>query len=62
MSTPEVQTESKGSVKISRNAKGEPQFEVKVYVGESAEDLDPVREVAIGQYNALYRDLGAAGS
>jgi hypothetical protein len=39
MSTPEVQTESKGSVKIARNAKGEARFEVKVYVGEAPSDL-----------------------
>jgi hypothetical protein len=61
MSTPEVQTESKGSVKIARNAKGEAQFEVKVYVGEQQSDLDAARELAIGQYNALDRDLGGAG-
>jgi hypothetical protein len=57
MTGDEVQTESKGSVTISRNAKGEPQFGVKVYSGETAADLDPIRELAVAQYRALHREF-----
>ncbi len=63
MSAPEQQIESRSSVKISRNAKGEAQFEVKVYDGSTEEELDEVRRIAVVQYEALERELvGVVGS
>lgn len=59
MSTPEVQTESKGSVKISRNAKGEPQYEVKVYAGEPELLISSARQIAVSQYRALEDELAS---
>jgi hypothetical protein len=50
-------TESKGSVKITRNAKGEPQFEVKVYTGETTADIACARQIALEQYEQLEASL-----
>ena len=48
MSAPEQQqAESRSSVKITLNAKGETQIEVKAYVGETDSDLIDARERAI---------------
>jgi hypothetical protein len=58
-STPEVQTESKGSVKITRNAKGEAQFEVKAYIGDTDDELTYVRLLAVNHYRALEAEFGA---
>jgi hypothetical protein len=58
MSSPEVQTESKGSVKIVRNSKGDAQWEVKAYIGDTEQELAQARELALAQYNHLDRDLG----
>lgn len=47
MSAPEQQAESKSSVKLTLNAKGEVQIEVKAYVGDNDTDLLDARERAI---------------
>lgn len=57
MSTPEPIIESKSSVKVVRNAKGEPQWEVKVVVGDDESVLNEARQIAVAQYQALGREL-----
>ncbi len=47
MSTPETVSEQKGSVKLTVNAKGEIQPEIKTYVGDSDSDMIDARERAI---------------
>jgi hypothetical protein len=58
VSTPETPiVESKSSVKVVRNAKGEPQWEVKVVVGDDESVLNDARRIAVAQYQALGREL-----
>lgn len=63
MSTPEEagQFEAKSSIKATRNAKGDAQFEVKVIAGESDEVLNAMRRQAVHQYQELARELGSVG-
>lgn len=56
MSAPEnghEPAESRSSVKLTRNAKGDTQIEVKVYVGDSDDDLEHARQKAVDVYNQL---------
>ena len=53
-----VFTEQRSSIKVSRNASGKAVFEVKVYTDEEEGELDRIRALAVGQYNALARELG----
>lgn len=54
---------SRGSVKISMNAKHEPQFEVKVYVDDSLEEIAAAKETALSVYRELEREFfGALGA
>jgi hypothetical protein len=46
-------------VKISRNSKGDAQFEVKAYVGEGEVELEAARLLALQQYRALEAEFGA---
>lgn len=58
MSTPETPlVESKSSIKVVRNAKGEPQWEVKVVAGDDESVLNEARRIAVAQHRALERDL-----
>lgn len=57
MSSGEYQQEAKSSVKISMNAKGEAQVEVKAYDGVDATELERVRQLAVTTYNATARDV-----
>jgi len=60
MSAPEHNgdhVEQKSSIKAVRNAKGEAQFEVKVYEGTEDGELDRIRELTVAQFRALEREL-----
>jgi len=49
--------ESRSSVKLVRNAKGDTQVEVKVYVGDSQEQVDQARDLAVRAYQELVRNF-----
>lgn len=51
MSSDPVVQEARSSVKISQNAKGEAQVEVKVYDGFEPGSLDVIRGEAVRTYN-----------
>lgn len=51
--------EQKSSIKVTRNAKGEPQFEAKVVAGATEPELTELRRLAVDQYRQLTRELGA---
>jgi hypothetical protein len=53
----EAQQDARSSIKATRNAKGEPQFEVKVRVGDTEAELDEARRIAVAQYRALTSEL-----
>lgn len=57
MSTPEVQVEQRSSIKVSKNAKGEAQWEVKVVAGDDESVLNDARQIAVAQHQALEREL-----
>jgi hypothetical protein len=42
--------EQRSSVKLARNAKGDCQIEVKVYAGETEDEVTRIREIAQRQY------------
>lgn len=45
--------EGRSSVKVTRNAKGDPQWEVKVRVGDTAVEVATAREIALAEHRAL---------
>ena len=49
--------EQRSSIKVTRNAKGDPQWEVKVVEGSTNESLDEIRRIAVNQYTALRVEL-----
>lgn len=49
--------ESRSSVKITCNAKGDPQWEVKVYAGDSEADVEAARSLALAQYRDLQAEF-----
>lgn len=53
------QGESRSSVKLTRNAKGDTQIDVKVYVGDSEHDIDDAKAKAIEVYNSLAAEYGS---
>lgn len=61
MSAPEhngEQVEQKCSIKVTRNAKGEAQWEAKVVEGFDPTELERVRLAAVELHRSLQRDLG----
>ena len=68
MSTPETtgaepgQDLSRSSVKVTRNAKGDPQWEIKVYVGDDPVDVQIARETALATHRALESALLGGGA
>lgn len=50
--------EQRSSIKIVLNAKREAQVEVKVYAGETADDLLALRKAAVDAYRQTLADLG----
>lgn len=60
MTTPDYQpVEQKSSIKVTRNAKGEPQFEAKVVDGATDEELTTLRRQAVNQYRELTKELAS---
>lgn len=59
MSAPEQETFEGGrsSVKVTRNAKGDPQWEIKVRVGDTAAEVAEAREIALATHRALEAEL-----
>jgi len=45
--------EGRSSVKVTRNAKGDPQWEIKVRVGDTAVEVAEARETALANHRAL---------
>lgn len=64
MSTPEQhaegQVDSRSSVKVVRNAKGDTQVEVKIYAGEEDSEVERVRALAVQTYQTLLEELQIA--
>lgn len=51
------QLEQRSKIKVTRNAKGEPQWEISVVIGEDPVALARLREQAVEQHRALEREL-----
>lgn len=64
MATPEQHAdgvvEQRSSIKVTLNAKREPQFEAKVVAGATDQELTTLRQQAVNQYRELCRELGVA--
>lgn len=54
---PKVDETPRSKVKLSRNAKGDPQWEITVAEGSTEADLSALRVVAINQYKELEKEL-----
>lgn len=55
--TGEPLAEIGSKVKVTRNAKGEPQWEVSVREGVTEAEMTRLRTLAVTQYQALAREL-----
>lgn len=51
--------EAKSKIKVVRNAKGEPQWEISVIAGETDDVLDKMRGQAVAQHKALEREIAS---
>lgn len=62
MSTPEnaAPLDPKSSVKITRNAKGDQQWEIKVRVGDTETEVQEAQRIALAVHQDLARTLGGA--
>ena len=49
--------ESRSKVKVTRNAKGDPQWEIAVVEGVTGEEMSRLRTLAVEQHQALVREL-----
>lgn len=49
--------EQKSSIKVTRNAKGDAQFEAKIVHGVTDAELTALRRQAVDTFRALSRDL-----
>lgn len=47
----------RSSVKVTRNAKGAAQWDIRVMEGDSEDRITAAREIAVRQYKALEREL-----
>lgn len=52
--------EQKSSIKVTRNAKGDAQFEAKIVAGVTDGELNELRAKAVKTYQELARELGGA--
>jgi len=50
--------EARSRIKLTRNAKGDPQWEISVVAGTPEAELDEARRIAVEQWNKLYAELG----
>ncbi|MCL4836446.1 MAG: hypothetical protein KJ058_00585 [Thermoanaerobaculia bacterium] len=48
----------RSKVKLTRNAKGDAQWEITVVVGDDVDALNEARRVAVAQWRELESDLG----
>ena len=49
--------ESRSKIKITRNAKGDSQWEISVVDGVTREEIERIRGLAVEQHQALVREL-----
>lgn len=49
--------ESRSKIKITRNAKGDSQWEISVVDGVSREEIERIRGLAVEQHQALVDEL-----
>lgn len=54
--------ESRSKVKITRNAKGDPQWEISVVDGVTRDEIERIRGLAVEQHQALLTDLVGGAS
>lgn len=61
MSTPESKTdpviEQKSRIKVTRNAKGDAQWEIAVVDGTTPEEMAAIRTLAVETHQELLREL-----
>lgn len=57
VSTSEFSQEARSKIKVIRNAKGDPQWEITVIAGEDDATLATMREQAVKQHQALLEEL-----
>jgi hypothetical protein len=50
--------EQRSKIKVSRNAKGDPQWEITVLVGEEASAVGRAREIALEMHRAMEQEFG----
>jgi len=55
-----AQIEQRSKFKVTRNAKGDPQWEIGIVEGTTDETLNTMRRQAVEQYKALEQELGVA--
>lgn len=55
----QIQVEAKSSIKVTRNAKMDAQWDVKVVAGSTEEELNELRRIAVAQHVALTREIGS---
>lgn len=56
------ESEQRSSVKVTLNAKGEAQVEVKVYAGEDEAELERARTLAVDAFRRTVADVREGGS
>lgn len=56
----QFQLEQRSSVKLVRNAKGDPQWEIKVVAGDEEADVERARQLALDQYRDLETEFDLA--
>ena len=49
--------EARSKVKVTRNAKGDPQWEVSIVEGADENEIQRLRTIAVDTWRALARDL-----
>lgn len=54
---PGVPAENKSKIKLIRNAKGDPQWEISVVEGTPPEEMERIRNLALREHRALLDEL-----
>lgn len=54
--------EPRSKVKLTRNAKGDPQWEVSVVEGADETEIQRLRMIAVDAWRALERDLAGSAA
>lgn len=55
------QTEQRSSVKVTMNAKHDPQWEIKIVDGATEDEINRLRTLAVEQHRALVTELLGRG-